>query len=196
MYPYNHKMGQTIQTDVENVVCDRAFLAHYQIPAAAAVVASNTAIHAAITLGAAAADVTTEITNPATPRCIRIKGNASGITGDVVIIGTNYKGETITETIAANGTGAIDGVKAFKTVTKITVPAKTNASGDTISVGFNEILGLPYLLPYNTVLKTYFDNGLEGTAPTVTVSATAIESNTIKLNSSLNTKIIDVYLIV
>ena len=195
MYPYNHKLGQIIQSDVDGVSCDRSFLAHFSVAAASAIAASDTAVHAAITLAAEAADITTNITNPAVPRALRIKGNAASVTGDVVITGTNYKGEAITETIASNGASAVEGNKAFKTVTKITVPALA-AEGDTISVGFNEKLGLPYLLTHNTVLKTYLDNALEGTAPTVTVSATAIESNTIDLNSALSGKIVDIYLIV
>lgn len=196
MYPYNHKMGQVIQTDAPTVSCDRGFLAHYRVVAAAAVAASDTAVHAAITLAdAATTTVTTAITNPATPRALRIKGNAAGITGNVVITGTNYADEAITETIAASGAGAVEGNKAFKTVTQIVVPARTQA-GDTISIGFNDKLGLPYKLAHNTVLAAYLDNAKEGTAPTVTVSATALESNTMDLNSALSGKVVDAYLIV
>lgn len=196
MTPYKHYFGQTITTDVEEVSCDRAFLAHFQVAAADAVAASDTAVHAAITLPTSGTTiVTTAITNPAVPRALRIKGNAAGITGNVVIAGTNYAGEAITETIAANGDSAVEGSKAFKTVTSITVPTRTQAS-DSISIGFNEKLGLPYKLTLNTVLNAYLDNAKEGTAPTVTVSATAIESNTIDLNSALDGKVVDVYVIV
>jgi hypothetical protein len=196
MYPYNHKMGQIIQTNVSGVSCDRGFIAHYQVSAAAAVAASDNAVHAAITLAVGqTTTVTTEITNPATPRALRIKGNQVGITGNVVITGTNYADEVITETIAANGVNAVEGNKAFKTVTQIVVPAQTTA-GDTISIGFNDKLGLPYKLAHNTVLAAYLDNAKEGTAPAVAVSATALESNTVDLNSALNGKVVDVYLIV
>jgi len=196
MYPYNHKKGQVIQTNVNEVSCDRAFIAHFQVSAANAVAASNVAVHADITLADGATTVvTTAITNPAVPRCLVVKGNAAGITGNVVIAGTNYAGTTITETIVATDATVVAGLKAFKTVTSITVPARTTA-GDKISIGFNDVLGLPYLLTHNTILKTYLGNALEGTAPTVTTSATIIESNTIDLNSALNGSIVDVYLIV
>lgn len=196
MASYKHNFGQTITTDAENVSCDHAFVSHYQVAAADAVAASDTAVHAAITLPTSGTtSVTTSITNPAVPRALRIKGNAAGITGNVVITGTNFNDEEITETIAANGTTAVDGNKAFKTITQIVVPARTQAS-DTISVGFNDKLGLPYKLAHNTVLFAFIDNAKEGTDPTVAVSATALESNTIDLNSALSGKIVDVYLIV
>lgn len=195
MLPYKHKMGQKITTDVSDVSCDRAFITHFQVSAADAVAASDNAVHAAIALTEEAQEITTNITNPGVPRALRIKGNQAGVAGNVEIEGTNYAGETITETIAANGANAVEGSKAFKTITKITVPVLVGA-GDSISVGFNDKLGLPYLLSYNTVLAAYHDNTKEGTAPTLTVSATDIESNTIHLNTALNGKQVDVYLIV
>lgn len=196
MYPYNFKRGQTIQTDVPGVSADHAFLSHLSWTAAQAVAASNTGVHAAVTLGAAAQNVTTAIANPAVPRALRIKGNAAGIAGNVVITGTNYLGEAITETIALNGATAADGAKAFKTVTKIALPAKTNESGDTVSVGWSDVLGLPYYLTHNTVQMAFLANVKEGTAPTVTVDSDEIEKNTIDLNSALNGSAIDVYLFV
>jgi len=174
---------------------DQAFTAHLVISAANAVAASDTGVHAAIALTAATQDIITAITNPSVPKALRIKGNQAGVAGNVVITGTNFAGATITETIAANGATGVDGNKAFKTVTKITVPVLVGA-GDTISVGFTEKLGIPYLLPHNTVRDTYLNNVKEVTAPTVTVSATAIESNTIKLNSTLAGTVVDIYLLV
>jgi len=196
MYPYNHKMGQTIQTNADGVEADRGFLAHFQVAAAAAAAASATAILAATALTDEAQAIITGITNPAVPRSLTVKGNAAGITGNVVITGTNYAGAVITETIALNGSTAVEGTKAFKTVTKIDLPVEVNVGTDTVSVGTGTKLGLPWRLPHNTVLAAFLDNAKEGTAPTVTVSATAIESNTIKLNSALAGKVVDVYLIV
>jgi hypothetical protein len=126
---------------------------------------------------------------------LQIKGNQAGIAGNVVIEGTNMAGEVISETIAANGANAVNGTKAFKTVIKITLPAQTTA-GDTISVGVTDALGLPYKLAHNTVLAAYLNNTKEGTAPTVAVNATALESNIIDLNSALDGTQVDVYLIV
>ncbi len=67
---------------------------------------------------------------------------------------------------------------------------------DKVSVGFNDILGLPYLLTHNTVIAASLNNVRETTAPTVAVSTTALESNTVKLDSSLAGQVVDVYLIV
>mgnify|MGYP001298806143 CR=1 FL=1 len=195
-YPYNPGMGQEMQTDVEGVNVDRAFLAHFQVSAANAVATSNTGVHAAVTLTAAAQDVATAITNPAVPRNLIVKGNAAGITGNVVITGTNYADAAISETIALSGASAVEGNKAFKTVTNINLPAKTNESGDTVSVGWGDKLGLPYKLAHNTVLVAFLGNTKEGTAPTVAVSSSAVESNTVDLNSALNGSLVDVYLLV
>lgn len=196
MNPFNPFMGQRIKTFIKGLFCDMGFVAHFQVPAASAVVASNVGVHAAIALTAAIQSVTTAITNPTVPRNIIVKGNAAGVVGNVVIHGTNYAGEAISEVIALNAATAVEGAKAFKTVSQIDLPVEVHAGTDTVSVGWGEKLGLPYRLTHNTVLSAFKDNALEGTAPAVTVSATAIESNTIDLNSALNSKVVDVYLIV
>ena len=63
-------------------------------------------------------------------------------------------------------------------------------------MGTTDALGLPYKLAHNTVLEAYLNNAKEAVAPTVAVSATALESNTVDLNSALNGKAVDVYLFV
>jgi hypothetical protein len=309
MIPFSPK-NQKIKTNA-GISIDQAFVAHLNISAAAAVAASNTAVLAATNLGTAAQVITTGITSPAAPRGMRIKGNLSGVAGNVVIEGTNYAGDAIFETIALNGSSAVDGAKAFRTVTKITLPAESHTSAaqvetatvvgtistagnatvvitctgmtgtpktisvpvalsdnasavagkirtalaadsavaamftvggtganivltrstraanitnlnisidngtcagltaaptsadttagvayDTVSVGFSDVLGLPYKLPHNTVLATYVDNALESTAATVATSATAIESNTFDPNTALSGKAVDIYLLV
>lgn len=198
MYPYNHKMGQKIQTDVKGAAVDRSFIAHIQsIP----LVSSNNTVHAAITSTASQQVITTAISNPDVPR--NITATAGGTATDikaiqVIIEGTNYNDEPITETLPAftvDTAGTVQGNKAFKTVTKITLPAH-DGTGATTAIGFGEKLGLPYKLPHNTVLAAYLNNAKEVTAPTVTTSATALESNTMDLNSALNGTTVDAYLIV
>lgn len=195
-YPFNPNLGQRMQTQVPGVEVDASYIAHFQVPAAAAVAASATGVHAVIALASITQEIDTGITNPAVPRNITVKGNAAGIAGNVVIHGTNYADEEISETIALNGATEVGGAKAFKTVTQIDLPVETHAGTDTVSIGWGDKLGLPYKLAHNTVLAAYLDNVKEGTAPTVAVSATALESNTIDLNSALNGKVVDVYLIV
>lgn len=201
MYPYNHKIGQTIQTDSNGIAADRGFIAHLQITDTKATVASATGIHAALTDTGVDQIITTEITQPSTPR--NITATAGGTITDikaieVIIEGTNFNDEVITETLPAftvDTGGIVSGSKAFKTVTKITAPAHDGILATT-SIGFGEKLGLPYKLTHNTVLATYLNNVKEATAPTVTTSDTVLESNTIDLNGALNGTVVDTYLIV
>jgi hypothetical protein len=126
MYPYNHKKGQKIQTDATGVSVDRAFLAHYHIAAEDAAAESDNAVLALTALGATASSVTTGFTNPAVPRNVKVDGSAVNITGNVKVYGTNFAGEVINETIALNGTTAVAGNLAFRTITTVDLPARTN----------------------------------------------------------------------
>jgi hypothetical protein len=180
---------------------DRGYIAHIEVPAAAAVVANTTAVLAAVTSTALTQVITTGITNPAYAR--NITATAGGTAGDikaiqVIIEGTNMDNETITETLPAftvDTAGTVAGAKAFRTVTKVTIPAH-DGTGATTAIGFGEVLGIPYKLPHNTVLLAYHNNAREGTLPTVATSATVLESNTFDLNTALNGSKVDVYLVV
>lgn len=103
---------------------------------------TNTAVHAAVTLTTAAQTITEAISSPDFPRALLVKGNASGIAGDVVIHGKDHADRSISETIALSGASAVQGKLAFKTVTSFELPAKTNTSGDTVSIGTTNKLGL------------------------------------------------------
>jgi hypothetical protein len=193
---FDPKTRPNVKTDIESLELDRGFIAHFQIEAADAVVLSADGILSATALTDAEQSITESITDPGIPRNISIVGNAAEITGDIVVTGTNYANEEITETIALNGVTTVEGAKAFKTVTQIDLPVEVHTDTDTISVGFGNKIGLPYKLSHNTILYAFFDNTKEATAPTVTISSTDIESNTAKLNSALNGKIVDIYLVV
>ncbi len=104
-------------------------------------VASTTAVHAAVTLTAAAQTVTTAITSPVAYRAVSVTGNQASVMGNVTVTGTDWNGATITDTIAASGTSTVAGVKAFKTVVSIAFPAMA-AAGDTIAVGIADKFGL------------------------------------------------------
>jgi hypothetical protein len=158
-------------------------------------VASTTGVHAAVTDNGAQQVVTTAITNPVVPRNITVTagGTAEDIKAiKVTVEGTNANNEKISEEIGpftVNTAGTKEGSKAFKTVTKITIPAH-DGEGATTAVGFGEKLGLGVRLARNSVLAAYFDGVREATAPTVAVSSTALESNTVDLNTALNTKVV------
>jgi hypothetical protein len=200
--PYDRKYGQKITTDVAKLSIDRAFLAHFQVSAANAVVAAAAAVHAAIACSAGATTtVTTAITNPGCPK--NITATAGGTATDikavqVTITGTNYADEVITEVLpvfTVDTAGTVVGNKAFKTITSISIPAMDGA-GATVAIGFGVKLGLPFKLPHNTVRDAYLNNVKEVTPPTVVTSSTAIESNTFQLASALNGSVVDIYLIV
>lgn len=149
------------------------------------VVAGNTNVHAAITLPTSGTTlVTTAITQPDVPRTVRIKGNAVGITGNVVVTGKDVRGKVITDTIAAADAGAVDGVKAFKEITSILVPARTTA-GDTISVGFGPAFGLGRIMAGNTALLTTVDE-VTDTAPTITRDSSDVSKNIMVPNTTPN----------
>lgn len=198
-YPLNPNLGQVMQSHVEGITVDRVFDAHFQISAANATAADTDGIHAAVTDNGAQQVITTGITQPSVPR--NITATAGGTAGDikaihVIIAGTNYTDEAITETLPAftvDTAGTVTGSKAFKTITSITIPAH-DGTGATTAIGFGEKLGLPFKLPHNTVDKAFLNNVLEGTPPTVATSATAFEGNTVDLNSALNGTVVDVYL--
>ncbi len=192
LYPYNPNYGQRIQGELGTEPVDMSFLAHYQ----AAPAATGTAtVHAAITLpDSGTLDVTTGITNSDVPRTLTITGNQAGITGNVVIEGTDAAGVTITDAIAANGTSTVEGVRAFKTVTKITVPAK-NGTGDMISVGTAKKLGLPHKVYNAACLLVKLFNG-SADSGTLAVH-TELSKNLYALNGTPDgTKVVDLFYIV
>jgi hypothetical protein len=102
-------------------------------------------------------------------------------------------------TAAANdGTMAIALTDA--PATGVTFGASTDTTAgvpyDTVSVGWNDKLGLPYKLSHDTVLAACLDNVREATAPTVAVDADHVESNTVLLHSALDNSQVDIYLAV
>ena len=124
------------------------------------VLGSTTTIHAAIALTALAQAGYAITTNPDVPRVINVTGNASGITGNVVIHGTDFLGASISDTIALSGSSTVAGVKAFATVTSVDLPAQTHAGTDTVAIGVSTtIVGLPAVLPYASYMLIELFNG-------------------------------------
>ena len=163
-------------------------------------ITSNTSVHAAITDTGSPQTVTTGITNPDVVR--NINATAGGTTADikaiqVVVHGTNLSGDVISETLpvfTVNTAGTVSGSKAFKTVTSVVIPAHDGTSATT-SFGYGSVVGLGVLLATDSVVNAYLNSVREATRPTVKLSATAIESNTASLASSLdgNAVLVDYY---
>lgn len=185
-----------LATNVPGLATVAAFVPRYHIDGAKAPAADVVSAMAAKGLTTATQIVTTNITSPATPRNLQVVGNAAGIVGNVTVKGTAYDGSVINEVFALNGVTTVVGAKAFKTITEIDLPIKTNASGDTVSVGAGNKLGVPYKLTFSVVLAAFLNKVKEGTAATLTTSATNIESNTVTLSSALNGNDVDVFLVV
>lgn len=163
---------------------------HYQVAPATI---SATAVHAAIALTDAIQAIITAITNPDVPRTVTVKGNASGIAGNVVITGTNIKGDVITDTIALSGASEVEGIKAFKTVTAISLPVETHAGTDTVSVGWAKKLGLPHIVANAALLIVKLFDGSADTG-TLAVDADEVEKNLFALNGTPNgVKLVDLY---
>jgi hypothetical protein len=129
------------------------------------------AIHATITQTDAVQTITTGIGTLDYPRTITITGNASGNAGNVVVTGTNFAGATITDTIALSGTSTVQGAKAFKTVTSLSIPVETHAGTDSLTVGFGAKIGFPVIITNaSQVIAKSFNDTVD--AGTVTASAT------------------------
>jgi hypothetical protein len=138
--------------------------------------ASAAYILGATILGAAAANAIVFAHQPDYARVLSVKGNAGGIAGNVVITGRDAAGEALTDTIALSGTDTVNGVKAFEVVTNVNLPAKTNGSGDTVSVGVASIFGLHNkLASAGLLLRQEFDHSTD--AGSLAVSATVLASN-------------------
>lgn len=199
-YPFK-RGSQKIQTDVPGTNLDRFQVARLHLSAAQAAAASTTGVHAAVTDTGSQQVVTTGITNPPYPR--NISATAGGTAGDikaiqVIVAGTNIKDEAISETLTAftvDTPGTVQGAKAFKTITSITIPAH-DGTGATTAIGFGDKVGLPDMLPTtNTVLLAALGGTREGTAPTVVADADEIEKNTVDPSSALNGTALDIYYI-
>lgn len=122
-----------------------------------------------------------------------ITATAGGTAGDikaiqVTIDGKDMEGNVIQEVLPAftvDTAGTVTGSKIFAEVTQITIPAH-DGTGATTAIGFGSKLGIDKRLARNSVYAAYLNNVREGTAPTVTVSASALESNGATLDSALD----------
>jgi len=128
------------------------------------------------------------------PPCPRVISATSGGTGtdigavSVIVYGTNINDEPISETLpawTANGAATKTGALAFKTITSVFLPSH-DGTGATVSLGYGDALGIPFVFSKKPYLRATLDGAIEGNAPTVVVDADEIEKNTVDLHSSLN----------
>jgi hypothetical protein len=107
--------------------------------------------------------------------------------GDVVVTGTNIRGDVITEnfTFAANASSATTGSKAFKTVTSVVFPIQDGAAA-TYDIGTGVKLGLSRKMNADNYINGNVDGTYEATRATVAFSTSAVESNTVTFNTAPN----------
>jgi len=74
-------------------------------------------------------------------RCVIVDSSGSNADKAVTITGRDYLGQPMAENITLNGTTAVAGQKAFKYVEKV---AWLDESGENLTVGWTDTLGLPY----------------------------------------------------
>ena len=75
-------------------------------------------------------------------RAVNVDSTDSGdTTQTVTVTGTDYWNQVQTEEIALNGTTAVAGKKAFKTITQVAVDGAMTGN---LTVGSTDVIGLPY----------------------------------------------------
>lgn len=123
--PYNPFKKQQMKSDCANLPSERAYLVRQHLTAAQAAAASVDGILTSTEL-TTARTLTTGFNNPPYARALTYDCNVAGVTGNIVVVGTNINGEACTETKALNGLTVVPGVLAFKTITSIALPAKVH----------------------------------------------------------------------
>lgn len=104
------------------------------------------------------------------PRNLVATGTA-GSNHVVTITGTDEYGAPLVEALTLNGTNAIAGKKAFKTVVSVAVAA--GAAGDTFDLGWGDVLGLPVKLPGTGLVIAEMQDGAKATAGTLVAASSA-----------------------
>ena len=166
-YPLNWKLANRIRSTSAKRSLYHGHVAVQDVAPLNAAVAS---VHAAIPLTSAAAgqDIAAgwvagaQAALALCPQPLEIKGVGAGVTGNVVITGTDICGNAITDTIAASGTSTVAGIKAFASVSNVHVPVQST-TGETISVGTTKAFGVPFLA--NPDLPTRYQAGAALNAP-------------------------------
>lgn len=102
---------------------------------------------------------------------------AGDVTQTVTIVGTDIAGEVITEDIALNGITAVPGLKAFKTVTSISVDI---VMAGNLDVGTTDVLGLDVRLlnAYDTLHTLVGSTGAADAGTLVLADQTSPVTNT------------------
>ncbi len=93
------------------------------------------------------------LAQPDVPRALTATGTA-GSNHVVTITGLDEYGETMVENMTLSGTNVIAGVKAFASVSLVSVAI--GAAADTFDLGIGDVLGLPFRINAGDFLMPYF----------------------------------------
>lgn len=191
----NRFIGE-LGTDVYGITANKMNVAHLGYTAAqAAATDADGILNDQASSTEAAVKVTEFLAQPPCCRGLTVTPSAEMTAGDLVIEGTDYAGLAQSETIALTASSsAVSSVKAFKTVTKITIPIQ--ASAQTFDIGWDDRLGLPFCFSEKPLTFALFGGALETTAPALVIDSDEYQKNTIDLNSALTGatgKTVDLY---
>lgn len=170
-------IGESFQTK-------KGYIVRQAFPAPVAAAAAN--VLAAQTV---AALVTSGITSPVTPSVLSIVGGGGTHTasGNVVITGTDVRGNVITDTIVLNSNTTVSGIRVFKTVTSVDLTGVSGiGAASTVSVGTTAKLGLNRICQEDSALLGAVDGVFEATRPVISFNATDISKNFVTFNTAPN----------
>ncbi len=152
---------------------------------------------------AAATSVSSFSGQPDVPRALVVTRGGTTAVGmpacAVTVSGTNINGASISETLSLVGAqAAIEGFKAFKTVTSVAWAAgcETGNFSATWSVGRTNRLGLKKCMRNagHFFQATYAD-AFQSTRPTVVASASTVEGNTVWLSTALGGQDVEAFFV-
>ena len=162
----------------------KAVLALDLTAAEAAALDADGILDAATTSATVVTVITTLPTQPPQARGLTFTPSDSAV-GNVIVAGTDIDDKPITETIATNTTNVISSLNAYKTVTSVSLP--TSAGTITWDVGWDDRLGLPFMLAEKPFYFEIFNNAIEiATAGALVVDADELGKNTYDPHGTLD----------
>lgn len=116
-------------------------------------------------------------------RVLSAKGNQAGMNQTVYIRGLDWGGRLVTDVVQLNGTSAVAGVKPIRQLTLVILPAGT--SGQTVSIGTTDVLGLYAPITNTTDVLHQARKGVNTTDPYVfeTVGAINVQYGTVNVGT-------------
>lgn len=135
---------------------------------------------------------TADLTDPDVPRALSI--SPDGTTDDVAagvieVHGTNVEGAAISEEFifAADATDAVNGTKAFKTVTSVEIPPQDGVDA-TFHIGTLDALGVNHrLFASNTTVKVYSSTDVASRIPPTLQNAPTVVADEVNIEQNLVT---------